>query len=46
VSITEGVAFGLIAYLLLKTVAGRTRDGAAAALRFSALFLARYARLS
>jgi AGZA family xanthine/uracil permease-like MFS transporter len=26
VSITEGVAFGLIAYVLLKSVAGRARD--------------------
>jgi AGZA family xanthine/uracil permease-like MFS transporter len=43
VSITEGVAFGLIAYVLLKSVAGRGRDVDPLLYVFAALFVARYA---
>jgi AGZA family xanthine/uracil permease-like MFS transporter len=43
VSITEGVAFGLIAYVLLKSVAGRARDIDPLLYVFAALFVARYA---
>jgi AGZA family xanthine/uracil permease-like MFS transporter len=46
VSISEGVAFGLIAYVLLKAVAGRPRDAHPLLYVFAALFLARYALLS
>jgi AGZA family xanthine/uracil permease-like MFS transporter len=45
VSITDGVAFGLIAYVFLKLVAGRTRDVHPLLYLFAALFLARYAFL-
>jgi AGZA family xanthine/uracil permease-like MFS transporter len=44
-SITEGVAFGLIAYALLKVATGRGRDVHALVYVFAALFLARYAFL-
>ena len=46
VSIAERVAFGLIAYILLKTVAGRTRAVPLLLYVFAALFLGRYALLS
>jgi AGZA family xanthine/uracil permease-like MFS transporter len=42
VSITDGVAFGLIAYAVLKTAAGRGREVHALAYVFAVLFLARY----
>jgi AGZA family xanthine/uracil permease-like MFS transporter len=42
VSITEGVAFGLIAYALLKVASGRAREVHALVYLFTALFLARY----
>lgn len=41
-SITEGIAFGVIAHALLKTVAGRRRDVHALMHVFALLFLARY----
>jgi AGZA family xanthine/uracil permease-like MFS transporter len=43
VSITEGVAFGVIAYVLLKVVAGRAREAHPLLYGFAAVFLARYA---
>jgi AGZA family xanthine/uracil permease-like MFS transporter len=45
VSITEGVAFGVIAYVVLKTAAGRARDVHPLLFVFAALFIARYAFL-
>ena len=45
VSITEGVAFGLITHVLLESVAGRARDVHPLLFVFAALFLARYALL-
>jgi AGZA family xanthine/uracil permease-like MFS transporter len=42
VSITEGVAFGLIAYAVLKAATGRGRDVHALVYVFAALLLARY----
>jgi AGZA family xanthine/uracil permease-like MFS transporter len=45
VSITEGVSFGLIAFALLKTAAGRTREVHPLIFVFAALFIARYALL-
>ncbi len=41
-SITEGIAFGFIAYALLKIVRGRVRDVPAVVLLFAALFVLRY----
>jgi AGZA family xanthine/uracil permease-like MFS transporter len=45
VSITEGVAFGIIAYVLLKLAAGRGREVHGLLYVFAALFVARYAVL-
>jgi len=45
VSITEGVAFGVIAYVVLKAAAGRAREAPPLLYVFAALFLARYAFL-
>ena len=45
VSITEGVAFGLIAYAVLKLSSGRGRDVHPLIYVFAVLFLARYAFL-
>jgi AGZA family xanthine/uracil permease-like MFS transporter len=45
VSITEGVAFGVIAYVTLKSVCGRHREVHSLLFVFAALFLARYAFL-
>ncbi len=45
VSITEGVAFGLIAYVILKLVAGRAREVHGVLYLFAALFVLRYAFL-
>jgi adenine/guanine/hypoxanthine permease len=45
VSITEGVAFGVIAYVVLKAAAGRAREAHPLLYVFAALFLARYAFL-
>ena len=42
VSITEGVAFGLIAYAALKLASGRGRDAHALVYVFAVLLLARY----
>ena len=42
VSITEGVAFGLIAFALLKLVAGRRREVHPLVFIFAVVFLARY----
>jgi adenine/guanine/hypoxanthine permease len=42
VSITEGIAFGLIAYAVLKLSVGRGREVQALIYIFAALFLARY----
>jgi AGZA family xanthine/uracil permease-like MFS transporter len=42
VSITEGIAFGLVAYAVLKLAAGRARDVHPLVYVFAALFLARY----
>jgi AGZA family xanthine/uracil permease-like MFS transporter len=42
VSITEGVAFGLIAYAVLKAATGRGRDVHALVYLFAALLVARY----
>jgi AGZA family xanthine/uracil permease-like MFS transporter len=44
-SITEGIAFGFIAYALLKTATGRARELDWLAYVFAALFLLRYALL-
>jgi AGZA family xanthine/uracil permease-like MFS transporter len=45
VSITEGVVFGVIAYVLLKAAAGRARDVHMLLYVFAALFILRYALL-
>jgi AGZA family xanthine/uracil permease-like MFS transporter len=45
VSITEGVAFGLLAYVLLKVGTGRAREVHPLILLFAALLLLRYAAL-
>ena len=45
VSITEGVAFGLIAYAVLQAAAGRARSVHPLVYLFAALFVARYAFL-
>ena len=45
VSITEGVAFGVIAYVLLKVASGRRQEVHGLLYLFAALFLARYAFL-
>jgi len=45
VSITEGVAFGLIAYVVLKVAAGRGREVHPLLVLFAVLFVARYALL-
>ena len=45
VSITEGVAFGVIAYVTLKLAAGRGRDVDGLLYVFALLFIARYAFL-
>jgi AGZA family xanthine/uracil permease-like MFS transporter len=45
VSITEGVAFGIIAYALLKLATGRGREAHALLYVFAALFVLRYALL-
>jgi len=45
VSITEGVAFGLIAYVVLKVATGRAREVHPLLHVFAVLFLARYAFL-
>jgi AGZA family xanthine/uracil permease-like MFS transporter len=42
VSITEGVAFGLVSYALLKVATGRGREADALVYVFAALLLARY----
>ena len=42
VSITEGIAFGLIAYVVLKLSAGRRREVHPLIYAFAALFLGRY----
>ena len=42
VSITEGVAFGLLAYVLVKLVSGRVREVRPLLFVFAALFLGRY----
>lgn len=45
VSITEGIAFGLIAYVVLKVATGRAREVHPLLHVFAVLFLARYALL-
>jgi AGZA family xanthine/uracil permease-like MFS transporter len=45
VSITEGIAFGLIAYVALKVATGRARDAHPMIYAFAAVFLVRYAWL-
>ena len=42
VSITDGIAFGLIAYAVLKLATGRGREAHWLAYLFAALFLVRY----
>jgi len=42
VSITEGVAFGLMSFALLKVASGRSREVHPLVHIFAALFLARY----
>ena len=42
VSITEGVAFGLLSYVVLKTATGRRREVHPLIVLFAALLLARY----
>jgi AGZA family xanthine/uracil permease-like MFS transporter len=42
VSITEGVAFGLISYAVLKAATGRGREVHALVYLFATLLLARY----
>jgi AGZA family xanthine/uracil permease-like MFS transporter len=42
VSITEGVAFGLVSYALLKLATGRAREAHPLIYLFAMLFLARY----
>lgn len=45
VSITEGIAFGIVSYVVLKTATGRRRDVHWLMYVFAALFLVRYATL-
>jgi AGZA family xanthine/uracil permease-like MFS transporter len=45
VSITEGVAFGVVAYVVLKLASGRGREVHGLLYIFAALFIARYAFL-
>ena len=45
VSITEGIAFGFIAYAVLKIATGRAREAHPLVYVFAALFVARYAFL-
>jgi adenine/guanine/hypoxanthine permease len=45
VSITEGIAFGFIAYAILKIASGRAREAHPLVYVFAALFVARYAFL-
>jgi AGZA family xanthine/uracil permease-like MFS transporter len=45
VSITEGVAFGVITYVVLKVAAGRGRDVHVLLYVFAAIFVGRYAFL-
>jgi AGZA family xanthine/uracil permease-like MFS transporter len=45
VSITDGIAFGFIAYAILKVAAGRGREVDWLVYVFAALFLVRYAAL-
>ena len=42
VSITEGVAFGLLAYVILKIATGRSREVHPLIFLFAGLFLGRY----
>jgi AGZA family xanthine/uracil permease-like MFS transporter len=42
VSITEGIAFGLMSYTLLKAASGRAREAHPLVYVFAALFLGRY----
>ncbi len=44
-SITDGIAFGFIAYAVLKPATGRGRELSALAYVFAALFIFRYALL-
>ena len=46
VSITEGIAFGFVAYAVLKIAAGRARDAHWLVHLFALLFLVRYIWLS
>jgi len=46
VSITDGIAFGFIAYAILKVATGRARDAHWLVYLFAALFVARYAWLA
>ena len=45
-SITEGIAFGFVAYAVLKIAAGRARDAHWLVHLFALLFLVRYLWLS
>ena len=45
VSITEGVAFGVVSYVLLKVVAGRRQEVPGLLRVFAVLFVVRYAWL-
>ena len=45
-SITDGIAFGFIAYALLKAVTGRAREAHWVVYLFAGLFLVRYAFLA
>ena len=45
VSITEGVAFGLVSYTMLKVASGRRREVHGLIYVFAVLFLGRYAFL-
>ena len=42
VSITEGIAFGFIAYAVLKLATGRAREAHPLVYLFAGLFIARY----
>jgi AGZA family xanthine/uracil permease-like MFS transporter len=44
-SISEGIAFGVIVYVVLMVAAGRPREVHALLYTFAALFVARYAWL-
>jgi AGZA family xanthine/uracil permease-like MFS transporter len=46
VSITDGIAFGVIAYVMLKLAVGRAREANWLLYLFAVLFLARYLWLS